>query len=168
MNIFFVNNDAKLCAQELPDIYTGSKSKGGKMIIESCQMLANAYPSLESAPLTQKGEVRKHSYLHHPCSKWVLGSLSHFQWLLDHALAMVEEKQFRGGKLHFSSCFLDWCKYNPPNLTDNGWIDPPACMPEEFILGDSQRSYRTYLIKGKRHLSFTWTGRQAPEWWNNA
>lgn len=164
MNIFFVNNDAKLCAQELPDTYTGSKSKGGKMIIESCQMLANAYPSLESAPLTQMGEVRKHSYLHHPCSKWVLSSVKHFQWLLEHALAMIEEKQFRGGKLHFSSCFLEWCIHNPPNLLDNGWRDPPMCMPEKYYSDDCRMSYQAYIRNEKPHLLY-WTGRQAPKWY---
>lgn len=169
MNIFFVNRDPKQCAQELPDIYCGASGKnhGGKMIVESAQLLANAYSidALRAAPLTQKGTPRKHSYLHHPCSKWTVSSLSHWWWLLDHGFSMVEEKLFRGGPLHFTSCFLHWCVDNPPTLEDRGWQDPPQCIDDEFKSPDVVLSYQRYLTKGKTHLAFTWSIRQTPAWW---
>ena len=167
MNIFFVNPDPRQCARELPDIYCGSNSWGGKMIVESAQLLANAYPAemLSRSPLTQKGTVRKHSYVNHPSSKWTISSKTHWWWLLDHAFSMVEEKIFRGGVLHFTSCFLDWCVYNEPPIEDIGWQDPPKCMDEEFKRENTKMAYQNYLKNGKTHLSFTWTKRLPPEWW---
>jgi hypothetical protein len=103
MNIFRLDPDPVASARMLADIHTGSKNRGGKMIVEATQMLANCYTldQLNYAPKTKKGEVRKYSYYNHPCSKWTRASLDNFHWLLRHGIAMVEEKLYRGGKLHF-------------------------------------------------------------------
>ena len=56
MNIFWLDNDPQIAAQMLADIHVGSKNRGGKMIVESAQMLGNCY-SLEQlldAPYTKK------------------------------------------------------------------------------------------------------------------
>lgn len=170
MNIFFVDRDPFIAAKMLPDVYTGGPHHGGKMIVESCQMLANAYSKdkLKLAPLTIKGTVRKHSYLHHPCSKWVLLNKANFNWLLRHADSMLNEKIFRTGKVT-TNPFIDWCLNNEPDHYgcdyDYKFTDPPMCMPEKYRTTDVVQSYRDYLVKGKGHISFTWSVRGKPEWW---
>ena len=154
----------------LADIHVGSLNYGGKMIVESCQMLANCYSleQLEFAPKTKKDTVRKHSYYNHRCSKWVRESIYNFDWLLTHAIEMVEEKLYRGGKLHFCIDFLTWCKLNEPNLPHINQTKPALAMPDEYKCDDPVESYRRYYTECKRNtIRMTWTKRQPPEWWNN-
>ncbi len=167
MNIFVVNLDPVVSAKELPDIYTGSANFGGKMIVETAQMLANAYSLTELmlAPYTQKGTPRKHSYLHHPCSKWVLESSSNFEWLLSHGISLCEEKLDRGGPRHFTNDFIDWCSEHPPDLEDKGLTTFAMAMPEEYKNEDVCKAYQSYLRGAKQHLKFTWTNTQTPEWY---
>jgi hypothetical protein len=164
VNIFYIDNDPIAAAESLPDNYCGSSHFGGKMIIESAQMLANAYGDLSDAPRTATGTIRKHSYLHHPCSKWVLESASNFNWLLDHALAMVVEKIKRGGPRHFTYDFINWCMDNPPKINEIGLTKPAQAMPQEYRSSDPVSSYRNY-IKGEKlaQLPCVWT-RNKPIW----
>jgi hypothetical protein len=135
------------------------------MIIESAQMLANAYSveQLKDAPRTQTGNVRRYSYLHHPCSKWVLESKQNFDWLLNHAIGLADEKWYRTGKKHFTLEFLCWCDNNPPNLPDNGLTPHAQAMPEHFKNSDFVKAYKDYYNADKVHL-FKWTKRNKPQW----
>lgn len=74
MNIFYLDEDPIQAASYLCDIHVR------KMIVESSQLLANAYSveQLKLAPVTQSGKVRKYSYYNHPCSIWVRSSTNHF------------------------------------------------------------------------------------------
>lgn len=164
MNIFYVDSDPVAAAEMLPDNYCGSANYGGKMIVESCQMLANAYPDLSNAPLTQSGTIRKHAYQHHPCTKWAISSLPNFEWLLDHAIAMVVEKINRGGPKHFCFGFLNWCCDNLPNLPQKSDLPVALAMPECYKVKCPVESYRRYIVGEKLHnLPCFWT-RNKPEW----
>jgi len=171
MNIFILDEDPKIAAQMLCDKHTGSKNAGGKMIVESAQMLANCYPlerlAKSDCPFTKTGNPRKHSYLHHPCSQWVMASQTNFEWLLEHALEMVQEKIYRGGNLHFSSHFINWCNVIRPTFAINGFTQPALAMPDFYKKGDPVRSYRAYYI-GEKYKIATWTVRQIPEWFSRS
>ena len=162
MNIFFLSTDPVKAAQMACDKHVN------KMIVESAQMLANAY-SLEvltsdDCPKTQKSNNRKHSYLHHPMSKWVLYSHSHWNWLLNHAISLCKEKFYRQQKYHFTEQFINWCKNNIPSLPIMGWSKPPLCMPYKYTNTDTIEAYRDYYWGEKRKFA-VWTKRQKPEWW---
>lgn len=175
MNCFMLDSDPVLASQAMADIHCGSgpnihgKKFGGKMIIESGQMLANAY-SLDrlatgDCPKTKRGTPRKHSYIHHPVSKWVLESLTNWEWLLEHAKALVREKQYRGGDRHFTADFIDWCGNNLPSLPEKGFTPPALAMPEEYRTSSFVESYRNYYREDKINLGLTWTKRNKPDWW---
>ena len=137
------------------------------MIVESCQMLANCYSQseLETAPKTKKGTVRKHSYFNNPCSIWTRKSLSNFNWLLIHALEMVQEKMYRNGKHHFCDSFLHWCKDKEPNLKDIGFTFPAQAMPDIYRSPDPVKAYRDYYKFYKmKNISMKWTKREKPYW----
>tara|TARA_R100000951_G_scaffold8193_1_gene7433 strand:+ start:6874 stop:7398 length:525 start_codon:yes stop_codon:yes gene_type:complete len=111
MNIFALHEDPDIAARLLYDQHVRSK-----MIVESAQMLANCFTSaqLETAPLTQRGTPRKHSYFNHPCSKWVRESFWNMKWLCRHASAMHDErsKRFGSAEPHFSLTFINWASCN--------------------------------------------------------
>jgi hypothetical protein len=174
VNIFFLSSCPHLAAQALADVHVGSgpnqygKRFGGKMIIESGQMLANAYSldrlAEQDCPRTKKGTDRKHSYIHHPCSKWAIESLTNWEWLLEHAKELVREKQYRGGDRHFTADFIDWAGDNFPSLPDTGFTPPALAMPEDYVTDSFVESYRNYYRQDKVGLGLTWTKRNKPEW----
>lgn len=178
MNIFFLDENPQKAAQMCCDMHTGCgkhesngfKARGGKMIVESAQMLANAYTleQLESAPYTQKNEPRKHSYLNHPMSRWAITSQTNWNWLLEHGISLAEEKVHRGGAPHFSAGFLEWCAANPPRLPLLGFSRPPLCMPEYLHEFNFVNAYRNYYLKEKKNsIECIWTIREQPSWWSN-
>jgi hypothetical protein len=169
VNIFYLSSSPVVSAQYLIDKHVN------KMITESSQMLANCYPlrRLQEAPKTQKGEFRKYSHVHHPCSKWVLKSKQNFNWLLEHALAMYDEKVYRTQKGHFCLGFISWCIENPPEMSDIGFTSPAQAFKEKYHhlinLNDPISAYRNFYIVDKRfdkngkRMDF-YTKRNRPEW----
>lgn len=142
-------------------------------------MLANCYSfeelSREDCPRTQSGNIRKHSYFNHPCSIWVRKSLSNFKWLVNHASAMCNEKEFRTGKPHFTSSFILWCVDNLPNLPDNGSTPVARAINQDVYgyiheIADDVEAYREYyrnkrVDKRGRHID-VWTKRERPFWFD--
>lgn len=160
MNIFYVDKSPYIAAISLVDKHVN------KMIVESAQLLANCYSPemLSKAPLTQKGNIRGYSYYNHKCSVWARKTIGNFNWLLDHARCLVNEKLYRTSKEHFSSTFIAWCIDNSPDVVPIGNITTPALAIKDYPdLGDPVTTYRNYYNKDKKHL-FKWTKRQPP-WW---
>lgn len=177
MNIFFLDHDPELAAQYLVDIHTGSRNCGGKMIVETAQMLANCYTKeeLEFAPRTKDGNVRGYSYYNHCCSRWVRESLDNFTWLVKHGKAMVSEKIYRGGKLHFCGKFIDWCDKNPPMSMSYNGFTRPALAVGKFVhlrlLDDYVDTYRQFYVLDKKfdknmNRMDIYTNRTKPFFWN--
>lgn len=141
----------------------------GKMIVESAQMLACAYPldrlAEPDCPRNQEGEARKHGYFNHPCTVWTRTSLANYNWLVLHGLAIAEERLYRTSKTHFSTDFVRWCQQNQPEIPDLGLTPPALAMPDEYKLSnDPVGSYREYYRKAKIHLA-GWSPREVPNWY---
>lgn len=165
MNIFVLDKNPRIAAKFLHDVHIR------KMIIESCQLLANCYPveKLQEAPKTQKENVRKHSYYNHPCSIFTRKSIENFNWLLEHAIAISDEYTFRFEKNHFCLEFLRWCCKNKPNLPKLGGVDFVLCMPETHKSDSVVNSYKKYYSKEKTvdkngKAMDSYTKRKKPLW----
>jgi hypothetical protein len=174
MKIFYLDADPNVAAQYLIDDHIN------KMIVESAQMLANCFPDsmLVSAPKTQKGNVRKHSYYNHPCSKWVRSSVHAARWLCNHAAAMDWERHYRfNSERHFSIDFIYWAAENlcavmgdddhPMPAPAEAFKDYPLC----HVSGNSVQSYRNFYMLAKRFDKSgkpmdIWTRRGRPAWWD--
>ena len=52
----------------------------------------------------------------------------------------------------------------PKNIKDNGWIDPPQCMPDHCKKPDTIDAYRNYYLTEKASFS-TWNYSKQPTWW---
>lgn len=165
MNIFVLSENPRQAAKYLADKHVP------KMLVESAQMLANAYTldmlAKDDCPKTQKGTSRKHSYLHHPCSKWAIECFGNWYWLLKHAQEICRQFKLRRGKNHFTEDFIYWCYLHVPNwlpkYPDFSTTKFAIAMPEEYITDDIVESYRNYY---KCEKSFAkWDKTEIPNWW---
>lgn len=172
MNIFVLSNNPAEAAQWAVDRHCG------KMILESAQMFANCFSDEQLAdvncPRTQTGNIRKHSYFNHPCSKWLRESKSNMWWLIFYAGHLNTEFKARNSirannmgymaKDHFSMGFIDWCQDNIKisNVPDGPCTPFAQAMPDEYKNPDAVVAYRNYYKFGKPHLH-KWT-RNKPDW----
>ena len=171
MNLFRLDNDPRIAAQHYQDLHVK------KIVLEAAQLLANCYSpeQLQNAPKTQLGNVRKHSHVHHPISKWVKESYPNFAWTLIHANELSKEFYFRFGKEHFCKNFIVWCFDNHTSLVPTASAtEQPQCFkqyPQCVVPGDPVAGYRNYYRVAKKSFDIrgkivyaTWTNRKIPEW----
>ena len=180
MNIFYLDNDTKVCAEMHNDKHCV------KMILEYAQLLSTAHRVLDGTLLvgiSDKGRkstswilpdnrneiLYKATHLNHPSAVWVRQSPDNYIWLSNMLIALCEEYTHRYGKIHKVErdglCFV-LLKNVPANIGNKGWSEPTPAMPEDVkIAGDSIKSYRNYYIKNKSHLA-NWKKRTTPGWYD--
>jgi hypothetical protein len=154
MNIFYIDNDPKLAAQQLADDHVR------KMQIESAQMCSVAHwENGSTAPY-------KKSHTNHPSTKWVRASIQHYRWMIQHGLEICAEFEKRYGKHHKTQDVLEWLRDNEPNIPDVEFIEPPQCMPDEFKNESALKAYRTFYIEDKVKIKkLKWSKlNNKPEW----
>ena len=154
MNIFYINTDPVIAAQELADDHIR------KMQIESAQMCCTAHwASGSEAPY-------KKAHLNHPSTKWVRESIQQYRWVVKHGLEVCNQFTIRYGKRHKTQDVLEWCRDNEPNIPDSGFTPPPQCMPDEYKKEDTVEGYKIYYIEDKiknKQLSYNKLN-NTPEW----
>ena len=175
MNIFCTNSDPVISAQELCDQHCRSK-----MQIESAILLQHCFTNetLKSAPPTKKGTPRKSGkgYYNHPCSVWTRESKANFQWLVEHALEMFNERDYRwpSSSEHFTKTFIEWCRDNVDKTAfcKGTQLTPfaVAINPESkcksipgFDKMSVQEKYQHYIKLDKNFA--TWSKRSQPSWY---
>jgi hypothetical protein len=175
MNIFATNVNPTIAAKELCDQHCRSK-----MQIESAILLQHCFDNstLLHAPKTQKGASRKAGggYFNHPCAVWVRKSKENFLWLVEHALAMFDERDYRwpSSKEHFTKTFIVWCgnnanstKFCPKGQLTEFAIAINQDMNCRKVMGFNQLSvlqqYQQYIKLDKPFA--TWTKRSKPSWY---
>jgi len=114
MNLFLLDPDHDTCAR----YHTNSHCI--KQILETCQVLATAYPP---------GVARmKHTHFFHPVAEFVRNSLSNFNYAIQYGEALCREKLFRYGTRHKCEADLKWYKDNPPQIEDKGITEFPRAF----------------------------------------
>ena len=69
--------------------------------------------------------------------------------------------------IRYGKCHLTWQKLGklleiaPKNIKDNGWVDPPQCMPDYCKGEDTVLAYQNYYILEKSGFA-KWTKRETP------
>ena len=162
MNIFHLSENPKESARMLADKHIV------KMIVESCQMLANPYYTslgiftLKGLTTVEEERVVKVfdgfprdipyriSHIYHPSSMWVYGSLSNWYWLLLHVEEMLRQYTLRYCKFHACSNVVDWYFSKPPDIEDVGLTEFAQAMPDEYKDIDPVVAYRNYYIGEKK------------------
>ena len=153
MNIFYLDEDPKLCAQYHCDRHCV------KMIIEGVQLLSTAHW------MTGGEAPYKKTHVNHPSNKWVRESLSNYVWLCDMTMELCKEYTHRYGKRHKTQEHLEWCMVNLPNIEDKGFTEIPQAMPDECKRENPIDGYRNYYNVEKAYMC-KWKNREIPEWFN--
>jgi hypothetical protein len=154
MNIFYIHTDPVKAALDLADDHIR------KMQIESAQMCCTAHWETGSqAPY-------KRAHWNHPSTIWARQSIQHYRWLVKHGLEICNEFIKRYGKHHKTQDVLEWLQQNEPNIPDNGFVEPPQCMPDEFKMKNTVEAYRNFYIKDKVKVKqLNWNKlNNKPEW----
>jgi len=160
MNIFYLSN----CPQEAAEAHNDKHCV--KMILESAQMLSTAHRELD-------GDVPdilyKSTHKNHPSTIWTRSSKQHYDWLFRLFRMLSAEYSIRYSDHNFK-VHKTWDKLGklleqaPKNIVDNGWVDPPQCMPDHCKKSDTIDAYRNYYLTEKASIS-TWKYSNQPTWW---
>lgn len=175
MNIFFLNPNPKICAQEHVDKHVV------KMTLEYGQLMSTAHRVLDGVPYYAKTKnnrniqrwllpdereniIWKASHAKHPSGLWLRSSSAHYQWLFSLWLEMLEEYQYRYGKVHSAERMKMWFARLPNNIPLREWLcDPTPAMPDIYKTKNSLESYHNYY-KGDKRSFAKWKNREKPNW----
>lgn len=153
MNIFYLDHDPTIAAQQLVDKHVV------KMPLETAQMLCSAFP--------QGAAPYRRTHYNHPSTIWSRTSRENYQWLINHGYAICDEYSYRYNKQHKSLEIIKWCEQNQATIDfpEQGFTEPPQCMPDDCKAFSSVIGYRNYYNKYKAYI-FSWKHRLPPEWVN--
>ena len=161
MNIFFLDKRPDNAAEMHNDKHCV------KMILEYAQMLSTAHRVLDGENVHP--DLYKIAHKNHPSTIWTRSSKQHYDWLFRLFRMLSAEYTLRYSNGEFK-VHKSWDKLGkiletaPKNIVDNGWIDPPQCMPDHCKKPDTIDAYRNYYLTEKASFS-TWNYSKQPTWW---
>ena len=177
MNIFYLAEDPKVCAQYHCDKHVV------KMILEYAQLLSTAHRVLDGEHvkvISNSGKrmvsnwvlddssdavLYKVAHVSHPSNIWTRASGHHYIWLwrLWHNLCLEYTERY--DKTHMTWKKLrSYLSILPQNIQDNGFKEPPQCMPDDCKEISAVKAYRKFYKAHKREFA-TWKT-QVPSWFN--
>jgi|SRR5210317_971086 len=176
MNIFYLHNDTKKCAEMHLDKHST------KMCIEYAQLLSTAHRVLDGTEYYGKTannrnikrwrldddreqQLMKASHVNHPSGVWTRANQKNYKWLFSLWKNLLQEYTFRYGKQHACSRLLELLESPPNNIPDGDFYPPTPAMPDECkVPGNVLESYHKYYNERKRHIA-KWTKRSVPSWY---
>lgn len=176
MNIFYLHNDPKTCAEYHVDKHCV------KMILEYAQLLSTAHRVLDGTVnnvISHSGRRKKvytindsrdgvlysATHINHPSAIWVRQSEQNYRWLFGLFCVLLEEYTYRYGKTHACTRLMTTLARPPKNIDmDAPFTEPTPAMPDDYkVAGDSIQSYKNYYIGDKQRM-FSWKNRSVPSW----
>jgi len=158
MNIFYLSKIPEEAAEMHCDKHVV------KMILETAQLLSTAHRVLDGNEWAEYVGLYKATHKNHPSSVWVRSSNDHYKWTLDLLFYLCKNYTLRYGKIHKTMRLLDSLGVVPEYIEDDGFTQPPQCMPDEYKRNCSVRAYRAYYNGEKAHFA-QWNHSETPEWW---
>lgn len=158
MNIFYLHDDPKLCAQAHCDKHVV------KMIVETAQLLSTAHHVLDGN--TGKA-IYKPTHPKHPSAIWCRETDSNYVWLWCLLVSLCKEYTHRYGKIHKCqwSGVVKELMTLPSNIKRGDFTQPTPAMPDNYKTVDSIESYHNYYNGSKASFA-KWTNRPIPSWFN--
>jgi len=173
MNIFLLHSDPVICAEQHCDKHVV------KMCIEYAQMLSTAHRVLDGNMLidsatgrrTKRWELQsdlnallyKATHYNHPSTKWVRESADNYKWLYSLFIALLDEFEYRFGKIHATSRLAEPLLSIPKNIHKGILTDIPMCMPDEYKTSCAIESYHNFYKYDKIKFA-KYTKREIPPW----
>ena len=134
-----------------------------KMAVEAAQLLSTAHHVV-----TGEAVGYKKTHANHPCAIWVRESVGNYRWAYNFYCALLDEYQYRTGKVHGSSKHRDALRRVPP-IAKIERTPFAQAMPEQYRGPCAHTAYRRYLRakltewKARaRPVRTTFTKRDAP------
>ena len=160
MNIFYLDKRPDYAAEMHCDKHCV------KMILEYGQMLSTAHRELDE---DVSGILYKSTHKNHPSTIWTRSSKQHYDWLfrLFRMLSAEYTLRYSNGEFKMHKTWIKLGKVletAPKNIVDNGWVDPPQCMPDHCKDDDVVKAYRNYYIKEKKNFA-KWNYSSVPDWY---
>jgi len=137
VNVFYLHHSPSIAASYHCDKHVG------KMLIESCQLLATAHHEFGNG---DKVSYRP-THRNHPSAIWTRQSRLHYMWVSDLARALGREFFLRYRHDHKSrQVLINELMYPPPGMyaLPHLWSDPPLAMPDEYKSDNAVQAYRRY------------------------
>ena len=157
MNIFYLDKDPKICAQQHADKHVV------KMILEYAQMMSTAHHILNPESVTNQ-MLYKPTHRNHPSAVWVRQSRENYLWVSRLWIELINEYKHRYGKNHATEQLAPYLVHAPYGISESSFTPPPPAMDKEYIVSDdSIINYRNYYIKAKTRL-LKYTNREVPYW----
>lgn len=153
MNIFYLDECPVLAAQYQCDKHVV------KMALETAQLLCTT----QRLAGNDNAKLYKPTHMHHPSAVWARESLSNYQWLYTHFMALCQEYTLRYGKQHLCWTKLGQVLSIPPAGMPRAATPIKLAMPDEYKQACPVRAYRAYY-KGDKKYMLRYTNRQRPSW----
>jgi hypothetical protein len=137
MNIFYLHHMPAIAASMHCDKHVG------KMLIESCQLLAAAHHHFGNGDKV----TYRATHVNHPSAIWVRQSRLHYMWVSDLAKYLGREFKWRYGHGHKSHDVLMAELVDCPDAMwglPSLFTPPTLAMPDEYKSDDHIESYRRY------------------------
>lgn len=176
MNIFYLDNDPKTCAEMHVDKHCV------KMILEYAQLLSTAHRVLDGTQFVSTNKTGRRqtryvlpdnrdsvlyvsTHVNHPSSIWVRQSEANYNWLYVLWRELMSEYKYRYMKTHACEKLILHLRKLPYKIDRNKpFTEPTPAMPEEYkVPGDSIQSYKNYYLGDKQRM-FSWKNRLPPIW----
>jgi hypothetical protein len=159
MNIFYLHQLPQIAASYHCDKHVG------KMLIETCQMLATAHHQHGNGDKV----TYKQTHVNHPSNVWVRESRLHYDWAAALARELGREFFKRYGKHHKSYDVLMAELWKAPPAMFKlplKWRTPPLAMPVEHHCDDAIKAYRQYYASKTRSMEMVWNRHAStpPDW----
>ena len=139
-----------------------------KLIVECFQMLGSAQrrhgAKDAEMPLTSKGTPLKGGYHHHPATRWTGDTRENYWWLVQHAMQLLYEYQFRFRKKHACTKGIIHLALMQDRIPEGDMTTFAQCMPDEWKHKHPVLAYRNYYAVEKAHFARWERGRPAPAW----
>ena len=176
MNIFYLDNDPKTCAQMHVDKHCV------KMILEYAQLLSTAHRVIDGTATvglsnsgrkqtryvlsdSRDGILYSATHINHPSAIWVRQSEQNYRWLFTLFCELLDEYTYRYGKVHACDRLVTTLGRPPKNIDmDKRFTEPTPAMPDHYkVSGNSIQSYKNYYLGDKTRM-FSWKNRSRPTW----
>ena len=142
MNIFFLSQDPKTCAEMHCDQHVV------KMIVEYGQMLSTAHRVCGN----EDERLYKIAHLNHPSTKWCRAYHDNYHYLLSLWHWLTNEYQNRYYRVHATQKRLQDVIFNIPPLP-SGASEIPQCMPDKYKSADPIKAYRRFYKYDKSRFA---------------
>lgn len=176
MNIFYLDNDPRVCAEMHNDKHCV------KMIVEYAQLLSTAHRVVDGTPITgvskngrkisrfilsgsREQNLYLASHINHPSAIWTRKTKSNYYWLYVLWRELMSEYKYRYHRTHACEKLIIPLRESPYNIPEGPFTEPTPAMPDQYKADDSIQSYRNFYNGPKASFS-KWTGRQAPLWFS--